>query len=146
MVGSFSKFFGEWRVPLDITLLALDEEGRPIGPPHAFTFQFRHRDIPMSAICRNEGETAHLELNAKLGTFPFSAESATARHALDAIIQGANLDFGPVLSVTAGKIRLKAKLPLAMPVTAVELVAALSRFLVPLKPYLDLMAMVRLLP
>ena len=83
---------------------------------------------------------------ATLGVMPFSAESVQHRQFLTQILEGAVAHFGPIVTQTQGRILLDAELELPAPITAVGLVTGLTRFLVPLKPYLGLMAMVRMLP
>jgi len=142
----FAVFFGEWRVPLDISLLAVDDSGKPVGSNRRdFNFHFRYRGISFSVHFKDDGVKASLDLSAWLGKFPFSAESAEQRQALNAIVRGANQSLGPLLSVQRGKIGLRHDLALPMPVTAVGMISALSAFLVPLKPYLDLIDMVRMM-
>jgi hypothetical protein len=131
---------------LDITLLAVDDSGRHVGTGRPeFNFHFRYRDISFSVRFRDEGTQARLDLSAWLGNFPYSAESAVQRQALAAILRSVNQELGPILSLSHGKIALHTALPMPVPVTAVGLVSALTHFLVPLKPYLDLMAMVRMM-
>jgi hypothetical protein len=141
-----SLFLGEYGIPLDIARTALDENGSQLAVGRRdVNFHFRYRDLSIAAHLFNDGATSHLALSAWLGRFPFSAESAAQRQALSTIIRGANDDFGPILSLAQGKIALSVQLPLSVPVTAVGLVTGMTQFLLRLKPYLDLMAMVRLM-
>ena len=143
----FSLFFGAWKVPLDITLLAVNDRGQPVGAAQPeFNFHFRYRGITFNVKFRDKGEAADMDLSAWLGALPFTAESGERRQALRAILKGANQDLGPIFSVTKGKIGMRRKLDLPVPVTAVGLITALSNFLLPLKPYLDLMDMVTAVP
>jgi hypothetical protein len=143
----FSLFFGSWRIPLDITLLAVNDKGQTIGAKTPeFNFHFHYRSITYWVRFRDKGESAQLELSAWLGGMPFTAESAEQRQALRAIVKGANQHLGQTLSVIKGKIALHRTLHLPLPVTTVSLLVSLCSFLLPLKTYLDLMAMVRLMP
>jgi hypothetical protein len=143
----FSLFFGAWKVPLDITLLAVNDRGQTVGAAQPeFNFHFRYRGHTFNVKFRDQGETANMDLHAWMGSLPYTAESGPRRQALRAILSGANQDLGPLFTVTRGKIGLRHMLDLPVPVTAVGLITALSKFLLPLKPYLDLMDMVRLMP
>ena len=143
----FSLFFGSWRLPLDITLLAVTDKGKTIGAKRPdFTFHFRYRSVTYWARFCDEGTSARMELSAWLGPMPFSAESAEQRQALRAIVKSVNQDLGQTLSVVKSKIAMNRVIDLPMPVSAVGLLVSLCGFLLPLKPYLDLMAMIRMLP
>jgi hypothetical protein len=144
--AGFSLFLGECRIPLDITRLTFDQAGSPVDSGRKdFKFHFRYRDLTITAAFFNDGATARVDLSSWLGRFPFSAESVEQRQALSTIIRAVNDDFGPILSLVRGKIALVALLPLAVPVTAVGLVTRITEFFLRLKPYLDLMAMIRLM-
>jgi len=143
----FSLFFGGWKVPLDITLLAVNDRGQPVGASQPeFNFHFRYRGHTFNVKFRDQGHEASMDLSAWIGRLPYTAESGPQRQALKAILSGANQDLGPLFSVTKGKIGMRRMLDLPVPVTAVGLITALSNFLLPLKPYLDLMDMVKLMP
>jgi hypothetical protein len=143
----FSLFFGSWRIPLDITLLAVNDKGQTVGATRPdFTFHFRYRSTTFWVRFRDEGAKAEMDLSAWLGSMPFTAESGEKRQALRAIVKGVNKDLGQTLSVIKSKIALHRTLELPMPVTAVGLLERLCGFLLPLKPYLDLMDMIRQMP
>ena len=142
----FTLFIGDRPLPLDLRWLAVDPS-RPLleGETGGLGFHFRYRDILLSVRFDSDGTKAVADIVGDIGTMPFSAESHLQRHSLVAIIADANAHLGPVFDVDNGLIRLKASLPLDNPVTAVGLVSALTLFLLPLKPYLETMAVVRLL-
>ena len=52
--------------------------------------------------------------------------------------------LGPIIALDRGRFQLEAHLPVAAPITAVGLITEITRFLLPLKPYIELMAMVRM--
>ena len=144
-VSEFSLSIGEMQLPLDITSIVHAQAGQLGSEAHPdFNFRFRYRDIAFAARCRGGRTEAHGRLTATLGTLPFSAESATRRQYLAEIVNGVAEDLGPVVALSQGIIRYDAGLSLEAPVTAVGLVAELCRLLIPLKPYLDLMSMVRM--
>lgn len=142
----FSLFLGPHRVPLDITLLAVDDGGQSIGVGRKeFSFHFRYRGLGYSARFCDDGKAAMLDLSARLGPIPFSAESLAQRQALSSALKAVNADLGPVLSAQQGHIALATRLALPVPVTAVGLLSALAQFFLRLRPYLDLMAMIRMM-
>lgn len=83
-----------------------------------------------------------LKLVGDCGPMPFSAESPQARITLGTILAEANDVLGPVFKVTQGRILVGGESELDAPLTAVSLVAASAAFLLPVDPYLDLLAIV----
>ena len=137
--------FGEWQMPLDITSVAVDTEGQLVHADRRdFKFRFRYRDINFSVHFQGDDKKAGAHIGAPLGVLPFSAESAALRQTLNEILGAAKKDLGVKIIVAQNKIHLAADIPVRTPVTAVGMVADLTKFLLPLKPYLELMAMVRM--
>jgi hypothetical protein len=129
---------GDGKLPLDVT----GDLSSPQGPLcRKFDFSFVYCDIPCAAVLREEGGEAELTVTARLGPLPFSAESARARGSLQAIIDAANQSLGGVFTVTDGQIRLTLTAHAPGPVGAVTVVTAVTRLLVPVKPYLACLAL-----
>ncbi len=109
------------------------------------TFDFVYRDIRMRGRCVPGERDATLRVVGDIGPLPFTAESPDGRSALWTIIEDANLLFedpaaaGP-FRVTDGRVMLVMERPLTLPVSAVGLVAGIAALLIPIRPYLDLMA------
>jgi len=144
--SEFSLSIGELQLPLDITSIVQAQAGQSgTGGEREFSFRFRYRDIAFAARCTSAGGQATAHLSATLGVMPYSAESATGRPLMKEIHRGAVEHFGPIITLSQGRYLLNADLPLAAPITAVELIAELAKFLIPLKPYIDLMSMVRMM-
>ena len=146
-ISEFSLSIGEMQLPLDITSIVHAQSGQLGSAAHPeFSFRFRYRDIAFTVRCKSDRETAGARISATLGMIPFTAEAAQRRQFLTQIVQGAAEHLGPVLTQSRGEILLDTGIALPAPVTAVGLISELTRFLVPLKPYLDLISMVRMLP
>lgn len=146
-LSEFSLSIGEMQLPLDISSIVHAQGGQLGTPVHPeFTFRFRYRDVTYTIRCKSVAETARARVSATLGTLPFSAESAQGRQFLTQIVRGLTEHFGPIVTLSRGGILLDTELQVPGPITAVGLIAELTRFLLTLKPYLDLMAMVRMLP
>jgi len=138
---------GEMQLPLDITSIVHAQAGQLGTDAHReFKFRFRWRGTAFTVRCRSTRETAEARISATLGVMPFSAESVQRRQFLTQILQGATDHFGPIVTQSQGQILLDAPLSLPAPITAVGLITGLTQFLLPLKPYLGLMTMVRMLP
>ena len=146
-LSEFSLSIGEMQLPLDISSIVHAQGGQLGSPIHpAFSFRFRYRDTAFAVRCQTGPDEAVARVTATLGTMPFSAESVQRRQFLAQILEGVNEHLGPVIVQSRGRILLETDLHLPAPITAVGLVSELTRLLVPLKPYLGLMAMVRMLP
>ena len=146
-LSEFSLSIGEMQLPLDISSIVHAQGGQLGTPVHPeFTFRFRYRETAFTVRCKSAEDMAKARVSATLGTLPFSAESARGRQFLTQIVQGVTDHFGPIVSLSQGRILLDTELQVPAPITAVGLIAGLTRLLLPLKPYLDLMAMVRMLP
>jgi hypothetical protein len=144
-VSEFSMSIGEMQLPLDISSIVHSQAGQlgsEVQPD--FNFRFRYREINFTARCRSNRTEAGGRLSATLGRLPFSAESANQRHYLTEIVAGMVQDLGPIIAIRQGIIKIDTELTFEAPMTAVGLVSGLCLFLVPLKPYLDLISMVKL--
>lgn len=137
-VRPFNLIVGNQRLPLDIHAVGLDAGGHLIEAERRdFSFRFTYRRILLSVRFRS-GEAPIVEIQGQLGSLPFSAESAVLRGQLMAIIRSANEHLGGGFQIARGRIRLSGSIEVAAPVTAVGLVGAIARFLLPRKPYLEI--------
>lgn len=142
METPYRLVIGNQVLPLDIHAVAADANGNLLevtweGPVR---FQFDHMGWLVEARL-NETDAARLDLSADLGPLPFTAEARAERADLQAIVDAANAHLGRVLEVTAERrIRLVSGGSVALPLTAVSLIAAVARLLAPVTPYLELLA------
>ncbi|HIJ63142.1 MAG TPA: hypothetical protein HPQ04_10670 [Rhodospirillaceae bacterium] len=134
----FSLILGNERLPLDLHAVAADAEGRLAGAKaRDIAFRFTYRHIPLSVRIR-AGDSPVVEIQGQIGPMPFSAESASARVTLTAVLAAANEHLGETFRVVGGRIRISGTVAPDNPVTAVGLVTALTAFLLPRKPYLTI--------
>ncbi len=134
--------FGSRSLPLGIGAIVDDDAmGRALAP---IQFDFAYRGLRFACRCDQHAGGAVLKLVGDAGAMPFSAESPDARAAVQAIVDHANATLpsapGPALRLTRGRILLGTERELPSPLTAVSLVAAVARCLVPAQPYLALLA------
>jgi hypothetical protein len=142
MPDSTRLSFGRRSLPLDIDAIVDDEAMSLAQAP--IQFDFAYRGIRFACRCEQQDGGAMLKLVGDAGAMPFSAESSEARMAVQAIVEHANGTLaaapGPAIRLTHGRILLGTERLLPMPITAVSLVAAIARFVVPALPYLTLLA------
>lgn len=133
---------GKWALPLDPELVLRDGGGNALPLNDGTTqFEFGYRDIRFVGRLEVGGGTVSLRVVGDLGPMPFSAESIPARSGLTRICAVANEELGGThLRVVQGRILLGAETPLDPPPTATGLLTTLARFLLPARPYLDLIA------
>ena len=143
--SEFSLSIGELQLPLDITSIVQTQAGQlGSAAQREFSFRFRYRETGFTVRCNSQVGQASAHISASLGSLPFSAESASQRHYLRDIHRGAVEHLGPIIALTRGRFQLDATLALPAPITAVGLISELTRFLLPLRPYIELMTMVRM--
>lgn len=129
-------------VPLDIEAL----EALPVTPGGTMQFDFCYRNIRFAARyqegeTREDGETGGvLKLVGDVGPLPFTAESPAARAGLGHIVVHANDLLGPMFRFANNRIVLSTKVEVAKPLTATNVISAVSRVLIPAGAYLDLIA------
>ncbi len=107
-------------------------------------FDFVFADIRFACRCEDgpsdgDGE-AQLKVVGDAGALPFTAESPGGRAALAAIIAAGNDHLGPVFKVTQGRKLVGTECDLRRPVTATGLMSTVVAFVLPTRPYLDLIA------
>ena len=148
----WSEGFGmAFELPNSLGPFSVDDQGR-IAPrdgaemPH---FMFRWRDRKVTARLLGRDGDGSLTISAWLGRMPSSAVPASTepvgndrRRASFAALRGF-LDMMPadwrVRLLPDHQVRLEAEILLAWPATAVDLMTELTRFLLALAPYLDLL-------
>lgn len=130
-------------LPLDIDAVLEEAEAPPLSlkdGPVAFDFGFRF--VRFAARLERQGEFTGLRMAGDLGPLPFSAESPAARAGLTRIVEAGNSVLGAgTFRVAQGRILLGGDMVMPSPPTAVSLVSAVARFLVPATPYMELIAM-----
>lgn len=142
MDTSYRLVVGNQILPLDIHAVAADAAGNLLeiswNGPIGFRFDYLGWEIAARLL---EDGPASLVLTANLGPMPFTAEARGERADLQAIVDAANASLGPRLEVTAERrIVLTASGGVDVPLTAVSLIAAVARMLLPVTPYLELLA------
>lgn len=124
-------------LPLDIE--AFETLPVPVGSSIRFDFVFRF--VRFRMICEHGEDSATLRLTGDVGPLPFTAESPAARGGLIQIMHHVNERFGPRLELVSGnRLRFAAVEPLPLPITATHLVSAVTAMLLPIGPYLDVIA------
>lgn len=130
-------------LPLDIDAVLEEAETAPLtlkDGPVAFDFGFRF--VRFGGRLEQQGECTGLRLVGDLGPLPFSAESPAARAGLTRIVEAGNSVLGAgTFRIAQGRILLGGAMAIPSPPTAVSLVSAITRFLVPATPYMELIAM-----
>ena len=134
---------GGLSMPLDIDAVLEGAEAPPLSlgsGPVAFDFAFRF--VRFVARLEQSGGSVHLKLVGDLGPMPFSAESPAARSALARIVDAGSSVLGAGrFRIAQGRILLGGEIEIPVPVSAVGLVSAVTRFLVPATPYMELISM-----
>jgi hypothetical protein len=134
---------GGMTLPLDIDAVLEGAEAPPLSigdGPVAFDFGFRF--VRFAARLEQVGASVHLKLVGDMGPMPFSAESPTARSGLARIVEAGNSVLGVgTFRIALGRILLGGDVSVPAPVSAVGLVTAVTRFLAPATPYMELVSM-----
>ena len=135
-----SLSFGGQSLPFDIGAI-VDDDGvcLTLAP---IQFDFSYHGIRFACRSEPSPEGNRLRLVGDAGPMPFTAESPAARAAIQAILDHANATLAPpqVFRCAQGRILVGAERPLPQPITAVALVAALTRVLAPIHPWLALLS------
>jgi hypothetical protein len=127
--------------PIDLQGMAADA-GSPLSKGDGLVqFDFNFRSIRIAGRYVEAGGSAHLKIVGDVGPMPFSAESPAARAGLARIVEAATSAAGPLFRITHGRILLGAEQDIVPPVTATALVSAVAHVLIPVTPYLDLIAL-----
>ncbi|EME68410.1 hypothetical protein H261_18662 [Paramagnetospirillum caucaseum] len=134
---------GGLSLPLDIDAVLEEAEAPPLtlgSNPVAFDFGFRF--VRFAARLEQVGGGVQLKLVGDMGPMPFSAESPAARSGLARIVDAGNAVLGAgTFRINQGRILLGGEAGVPTPVAAVGLVSAVTRFLAPAIPYMELISM-----
>ncbi|MGE5505799.1 MAG: hypothetical protein ACM31L_15370 [Actinomycetota bacterium] len=134
-----SRFIlGGLELPLDLHTVV--GGGAAPATNGAITFDFAYRGIRFGGRYDDSVGSGRLKVAGDLGPLPFSAESPHARAGLACIVERATEAIGPVLRIVQGRILVGAEHSVELPVTAISLVTAVAQVLLPVSPYLDLVA------
>lgn len=123
-------------LPLDIEAL----EALPVTAGGTMQFDFCYRNIRFAARYQESDEGGMLKLVGDVGPLPFTAESPAARAGLGHIVVHANDLLGSMFRFADSRIVLSTKAEVAKPLTATNVISAVSSVLIPATPYLDLIA------
>jgi len=134
---------GGMSLPLDIDAVLEGAEAPPLSlGDGAVAFDFGFRFVRIVAKIEQSGSSAQLKLVGDMGPMPFSAESPSARAGLARIVEAGNAVLGAgTFRIAQGRILLGGEASISVPVSAVGLVSAVTRFLAPATPYMELVAM-----
>ncbi|HLO76134.1 MAG TPA: hypothetical protein VK196_06740 [Magnetospirillum sp.] len=123
-------------LPLDIDAL----ETLPVPSGGIIQFDFTYRQIRFACRYQHDDAGGILRLAGDVGPLPFTAESPAARAGLGQIVLEANDVLGTTFRLSQSRILVAGAAPVAQPLTATNVVAAAATILVPVAPYLDLIA------
>ncbi len=124
-------------LPMDIEAM----ETLPMAPGGTIQFDFAYRDVRFAVRYREADGIGTLILAGDLGPLPFTAESPAARAGIGHVVVHANDALGPTFCFRNNRIEMHVEgVPVAHPVTATNIIAAIAAVLVPATPYLDLIA------
>ena len=141
-------------LPSSLGPFSIDDAGRiaPRAGADMPQFLFYWRDRRVSAQLLDQVGSGQLILSACLGRVPSSADTGGAMGVATGAAERRTASFGNLrdfLDVLPGewrvrltpdhRVRLDTEMALAWPASAVELMAELTRFLLALAPYLDLL-------
>ncbi|MBF0391854.1 MAG: hypothetical protein HQL38_04155 [Alphaproteobacteria bacterium] len=150
MTNSPYVLLGHLPLPMDVgELPELDAVADPEIVLHTVengpvSFRFVYKDVPFAASYVDNGVQARFTMTGNVGPLPYSAENGMARAGVRAILESANRVLGPVFRLSPERrVQLCCDVAIERPVTAVIMVAAIARFLVPAAPYLDCIAAYR---
>ena len=130
--------------PFQLGPFTVDAAGRlaPLDPDAGPAFLFRWRDRLFRArITQPDAAEGRLTMQVPLGRVPSSARAPAARPDSFALVRLTAQAFPGewrVRLLPDHRVRLEAQASLPLPVTAVALLAEVTRFLLALAPYLDL--------
>lgn len=130
--------------PFSLGPFTVDAEGRltPLSPetPPGFLFRWRER-LMRARLTQPDARSWRLTIQVPLGRVPSTARASAARPDSFALVRLTAQAFPPdwrVRLLPDHRVRLEAEASLALPITAVGLVTAVTRFLLAVAPYLDM--------
>lgn len=129
--------------PFEVNSLALDPDGRLIRvDPRARPFGFRFQCLGLGFVAstRQSQDKLLLQLSAKAGPLPYTAESLERRrHALAILRASRSLPHARIGVTRDGQIEVAGEIPLPPVLTAVNVVSSAAQLVLELKPYLSLL-------
>lgn len=143
MTKGYQLLLGDRILPLDMQALAVDECGDMVTVDCSFPLRFGFviHGVPFAAVLDESDEGIGLSLLGELGPMPYSAEAVQARVNLHAVIDAANEHLGPHLEVSNdGRMLLHRRAIIRGPLTAVNIISAIARLLLPSAGYLECVA------
>jgi len=130
---AFILVLGDKKLPIDIHQPAADAQGVVVDVgKRSLAFGFTWAGIDFTAIYGEDQQGVLIALSARLNSSLLPAD-------IQAVVAAANDRLGPLLRLTAGGVELVGTTRVPTPVTAVSLIGALASFLLPAKPYLELL-------
>ncbi|HLI11199.1 MAG TPA: hypothetical protein VKY65_06325 [Alphaproteobacteria bacterium] len=127
-------------IPYEVGSLCVTEAGTVTIRENtgALRFHFTFADIRFSALARRGESAASLRLCGCLGVLPYSAESASLRRHILAVLHEANrAAHGRLIAADNQNILFLDELAVPLPFTPMRLVTQLVLGLLDLKPHLD---------
>jgi hypothetical protein len=134
----------ETAFPLEVNSLFVSADGElnhidPRERPFGFTFECL--GLSFTASTRVRQGKLWLQLAAKVGPVPYTAESADRRRDAVAIMRSAStLPHGRVGVSQDRQIEISGEVRLSEPLTPVHVVSAAAEFVLEIKPYVTLIA------
>jgi hypothetical protein len=130
--------------PFALGPFSVDSAGRlaPCGPDASPAFLFRWRErLVRARITQPDTAKGCLHLQVALGRVPSSVRTSAARPDSFSLVRLMAHEFPQdwrVRLLPDHRVRLEAEASLALPITAVALLVEVTRFLLALAPYLDM--------
>jgi len=124
------------QLPLDVNAL----EAVPAFSKRSVKFFFTYRHIRFAACFEDDGQHCHMKIVGDAGIMPFSAESPVARAHMTRILRAGGSRLGGALREVGGRIVVGRDIQMDRPITGVLVMTGLTRALLPLVPYLDLLS------
>lgn len=129
--------------PYELNSLAVDSAGEltRIDPrERPFGFRFDCLGLRFTAATRLRNGSVWLQVNAKIGPLPYTAESLERRRYAMAIMRASHgLPHGRLGVSRDRQIEISGEVPLAGTLTAVNVVSAAAALVLEVKPYLGLL-------
>jgi hypothetical protein len=115
----------------------------PLKLPASFTFTCYDTAFD-AVVVHGSGKGARLTVRGQIGTLPYSAESATARRYMHAVVDaGRELPFAEISLTSSQAIVVRGTMDFPDQPTPASVAAGTSVIIVALKPVIDLMSACR---
>lgn len=128
--------------PMLLDTIAVDPDGsiRRFAKPR-IAFAFDCQGVTFNVDGHRDGDVLVMALRADLGPLPFSAESVQARHAIQDLVSQSLVMGSSHLSIGPEQmIQVKSRIDVHQPFSPIEVLTAITAFLLDLKPWLDQLA------